>query len=40
LPIDEEEYLKVLNLKRENSRLKVVKEEKVVDTNGTFGSKN
>jgi len=40
LPIDEEEYLKVLNLKRENSRLKVVKEEKVVETNGTFGSKN
>jgi predicted dehydrogenase len=40
LPINEEEYLNVLNEKRANSRLKVAKEEKVVDTNGTFGSKN
>jgi hypothetical protein len=40
LPVDEELYLRELNERRANSRLKVVKEEKVVDTNGTFGSKN
>jgi hypothetical protein len=40
LPVDEELYLNELNVRRSNSRLKEVKEEVVVDTNGTFGSKN
>ena len=40
LPVNEDEYLEILNEKRANSRLKVAKEEKVEDTNGTFGSKN
>ena len=39
IPVDEEEYLQELNVRRANSRLKEAVEEVVVDTNGTFGSK-
>ena len=40
LPVDEEEYLRELNYRRERSRLKEVKDEVVVDTSKSFGSKN
>ena len=39
LPVDEDEYLKELNVKRANSRLKQVDDNKVVGTLGTYGSK-
>lgn len=39
LPIDEEEYLDILNQKRATSRLKTSDDSVVVDTDGTFGSK-
>jgi len=39
LPIDEDEYLEILNEKRKHSRLKVSDDSIVMDTNGTFGSK-
>ena len=39
LPVDENEYLSLLNEKRKNSRLKEDKDSIVMDTNGTFGSK-
>lgn len=39
LPVDEDEYLEILNEKRKHSRLKVGKDSVVMDTNGTFGSK-
>ena len=39
LPVDEDEYLEILNEKRKNSRLKVSNDSVVMDTNGTFGSK-
>ncbi len=39
LPVDENEYLSLLNEKRKTSRLKEDKDSIVMDTNGTFGSK-
>jgi hypothetical protein len=36
LPVDEEEYLKELNKKRETSRFKESNEEIVMDTSNTF----
>lgn len=39
LPVDEDEYLEILNEKRKHSRLKVGNDSVVMDTNGTFGSK-
>ena len=39
LPVDEDEYLSILNEKRKTSRLKENKDSVVMDTNGTFGSK-
>ena len=39
LPVDEDAYLAALNDKRENSAKKVVDDNVVADTNGTFGSK-
>ncbi|MBQ8657908.1 MAG: Gfo/Idh/MocA family oxidoreductase [Clostridia bacterium] len=39
LPIDEEEYLKELNIRRATSRHKVVDDSIVMETAGTFGSK-
>lgn len=38
IPVDEDEYLKYLNERRKNSRLKVVNDNVVADTSGTFGS--
>ena len=38
LPVDENEYLEILNEKRKNSHLKVSNDSVVMDTNGTFGS--
>jgi len=39
LPVNEDEYLEILNVKRQNSRLKKKTKAVVMDTNGTFGSK-
>ena len=39
LPVDEDAYLAALNEKRANSAKKVVDDNVVADTNGTFGSK-
>jgi predicted dehydrogenase len=39
LPIDEDRYLKELNAHRAVSRLKVVDDNAVTDTTGTYGSK-
>lgn len=39
LPVDEDEYLDELNKRRAFPKLKTANKEKVVDTNGTFGSK-
>ena len=39
LPVNEDEYLEILNIKRQNSRLKKKIKAVVMDTNGTFGSK-
>ena len=38
IPVDEKEYLKELNIHRKNSRLKVVDDNSVADTSGTFGT--
>ncbi len=38
IPVNEEEYLKELNVRRSNSRLKVSDDNAVADTSGTFGS--
>ncbi|MBQ7348812.1 MAG: gfo/Idh/MocA family oxidoreductase, partial [Clostridia bacterium] len=38
IPIDEDEYLKELNIRRANSRLKIADDNAVADTSGTFGS--
>ena len=40
LPVDEDLYLSELNVRRKNSRLKEEKEEKILDTSNSFGSKN
>ena len=39
LPVNEDEYLEILNVKRQNSRLKKKTKSVVMDTNGSFGSK-
>ena len=39
LPINEDEYLEILNEKRKNSRLKVCDDSIVADTSNSFGSK-
>ena len=39
LPVNEDEYLEILNVKRKNSRLKKKTKSIVMDTNGSFGSK-
>ena len=36
LPVDEDEYLAELNIRRANSKRKVVSEEKITDTTGTY----
>lgn len=36
LPVDEDEYLRELNIRRQNSRQKATVEEKIVDTTGTY----
>ena len=36
LPVDEEEYLRELNIRRKNSRTKATAEDKIVDTTGTY----
>ena len=38
-PVNEDEYLEILNVKRKNSRLKKKTKSIVMDTNGSFGSK-
>ena len=38
IPVDEEEYLKELNARKAKSRLKVVNDNSVADTSGTFGT--
>ena len=39
IPVNEKEYLKQLNKRRKNSKLKEVGEVIVADTRGTYGSK-
>jgi hypothetical protein len=39
IPVDEERYLRELNAHRATSRLKVVDDNTVTNTAGTFGSK-
>ena len=40
IPVDEEEYLKVLNEKRANSRFKEACDDKVIDNSSSFGTNN
>ncbi len=39
LPVDEDEYLEELNKRRKTSKMREVKDEQVVNTAGTYGSK-